>query len=239
MLHALGWISKGFALNKCCRTCSALFAATQHHAQPEVKLNILHWLVLKLPGLVGFTAAFHCRVSAKSNFGLWEKQITVPMEASPRRGARLPKAGTWDLPWQGTGEGRSWGGHGLLSSAKIILVSLPKHVSCWKKKKECSRKRNTDVFWFQVYNHGIFRKHCIYFNIYWSQTYLVSLQMRCAKPYRFILYTGFLLLVLHSFPCIHLLCTLSPALEDAQSHEDSAAWSLPGLGTSFLNFLIS
>lgn len=161
MLRALGWVSKGFALNKCCWTCSALFAATHHHAQAKVKLNILHWLVLKLPGVVGFTAAFHCRLSVKSNFGLWVKQITVPRQASPRCGAPLPKEGTRDLPWQGTVEGRSWGEHGLLSSAKIILVSLPNHVSCWKKKSVLGKKKIWTYFGFTFTITSIFRERSI------------------------------------------------------------------------------
>lgn len=55
--------------------------------------------------------------------------------------------------------------------------------------------------------------------------------MSCAKPFHFILYHSFVLLLLHSFPCICLLCILFPPLEDAQSLEGSAPFSLLGLAT--------
>lgn len=59
-----------------------------------------------------FRAAFHFRVSVKSNFGLSEKQVTVTMEASHRSGARLPKSerGTYpDGALGGAGVGKSTG----------------------------------------------------------------------------------------------------------------------------------
>lgn len=81
--------------------------------------------MLNLSGLVGFTAAYHFRVSVRSNFGLLEKQKIVTLEASQKwstiaQRVNLGPTLTWD--W----EGRCWGEHRLVSSENI-LVSL---ISC-------------------------------------------------------------------------------------------------------------
>lgn len=82
-------------------------------------------------------------------------------------------------------------------------------------------------------------------SIYWSETYSVSLQMRCAKSYHYP-YTMDLPFCFSdstsmfcSFPAILLLLILFLVFENAQSFEDCAPFCLLGLGSSFLNFLVS
>lgn len=80
-----------------------------------------------------------------------------------------------------------------------------------------------DIFWFQICHCWHLRKCC---NLdYWSEMYLVSLQMRWPVLWDNVFYTTDL-----SF------CFLVTPLV---SFANCAPFSLLGLGSSFLNFLVS
>lgn len=168
---------------------------------------------------MGFTAAFHFRVSVKKQFWSFRKANNFHNNGSITQkwstiAQRVNLGPTLTGDWEGQVLGRAQAGE----LCKKNLVSLPNHILCWKKKSVLG-KNIWMYFGFKFTITGTFRKHSIYFNIYWRRTYLVSLQMRRAKPHHFILYHWFVFRLLYSFPCIRLLCILFPALEDAQSLE--------------------
>lgn len=88
-----------------------------------------------------FRAAFHFRVSVKSNFGSFRKANNCNNGSVTPKWSTIAKKWTWDLPWQGAGEGRDWEEHRLVSSAEEILLALPNHIECWKKKSVPGKKK--------------------------------------------------------------------------------------------------
>lgn len=113
-------------------------------------------------------------------------------------------AGDWD--------GRSWGEHRLMSLQKKPNPCITPKPHFVLKREDCSGKKIWLCFDFKFTTSGNLG-NTLYFNVYWNQTYLVSLQMSCAKPYSsYTLALSFWCFILPAF------CQLSiffPAVEGA------------------------